>query len=69
MSIDFNQKKFIREVREFIEKNDISQRKFAELSNTSPMTLHRAGKGEFDLKINTILKMERAMVKFMAEIE
>lgn len=69
MSIEFNQRKFIRQVRDFLEKNGISYRDFSKDAGISPMTIYRAGKGEFALKLKTIQKIEKAMDDYLKDLE
>lgn len=62
MSIeDFNQKKFIKSVRTFMKKNKISVREFAKISNTSFVTLYRLEKGNNEISLKTIRKLQKAM--------
>ena len=63
----FDQKKFIQSVLDFMKKNGISHRDFAELAGTSPMTLYRLLEGTNEIKISTILKLEKAMEKYIEE--
>lgn len=65
MSIaDFNQKKFLKEVRAFMKKNKISCRKFAKLSNVSVVTLYRLEDDVNEITFNTIRKLEKAMTNY-----
>lgn len=61
----FDQKKFMQSVFDFMEKNSIPQRDFAEMSGTSPMTLHRLLQGINEIKLSTIRKLEKAMEKYV----
>lgn len=68
MSIaDFNQKKFLKEVRAFMKKNGLSCRKFAALSRVTFVTLYRLEQGQNEIKLGTIRKLEKAMEKYNAQ--
>jgi predicted transcriptional regulator len=65
MSIgDFNQKKFIKEVRAFMKKNNLSVRVFAKMSGTSFVTLYRLEQGNNEITLTTIRKLEKAIATF-----
>jgi predicted transcriptional regulator len=65
MSIgDFDQKKFIKEVRLFMKKNKLSCRAFAKLSNVAFVTLYRLEQGENEITFSTIRKLEKAMREY-----
>lgn len=57
---DFDQKKFVKEVRAFMRKNDLSVRAFAKLSGTTLATLYRLDKGD-NTTLRTIQKIKNAM--------
>lgn len=62
MSIaDFNQKKFLRQVRSFMKKHRLSCRVFAKLSGVSFVTLYRLEEGKNEITFGTIRKLEKAM--------
>lgn len=62
MSIaDFDQKKFIKEVRAFMKERGISVREFGELSDTSFATLYRLEQGVNEITLATIRKLQNAM--------
>lgn len=65
MSItDFNQKKFLREVRKFMKDNKISVRRFATLSDVAIVTLYRLEEGKSEITLSTIRKLEKAMKNY-----
>lgn len=65
MSInDFNQKKFIKEVRDFIKKHKLSVRKFTEMSGVAFATLYRLEEGVNEIKLSTIQKLQKAMTSY-----
>ena len=65
MSIrDFDQKDFIKEVRTFMKKHELSVRKFALLSGVSFATLYRLEKGDNEITLSTIRKLQKIMDDF-----
>lgn len=67
MSItDFNQKKFLKEVRKFMKDNNLSCRVFAKLSKVSFVTLYRLEEGKNEITFSTIRKLEKAMRDYKA---
>ncbi len=65
MSItDFNQKKFMKEVRACIKANNLSIRKFAKLSKVAVITLYRLERGESEISFSTIRKLETFMKSY-----
>jgi transcriptional regulator with XRE-family HTH domain len=69
MSIaDFDQKKFIKSVRAFMKKNNISVRKFAKLSGVAFPTLYRLEEGKSEITLATIRKLETAMKTYEVKL-
>lgn len=65
MSIaDFNQKKFMKEVRFFMKNNKLSCRVFAKLSGVAFGTLYRLEEGQNEISFATIRKLEKAMKNY-----
>ena len=65
MSIeDFDQKAFIKSVREFMESHSLSCRTFAKISNVAAMTLYRLEAGQNEVTFATIRKLKRAMSSY-----
>lgn len=65
MSIaDFNQKKFLKEVRAFMKKHGLSCRVFAKISEVTFVTLYRLEQGKNEISLNTIRKLEKAMKSY-----
>lgn len=65
MSItDFNQKKFLKDIRAFMKKHGLSCRVFAKMSGVSYVTLYRLEEGKNEITFNTIRKLEKAMEKY-----
>lgn len=67
-TFEFNQKKFIQSVLDFMKKNGISQREFGRLAGISPMTLYRLLDGTNEIRISTIRKLEKAMEKHLESL-
>lgn len=65
---DFDQKKFIKEVRIFMKKHKLSCRIFAAMSSTSYVTLYRLEKGENQITFSTIKKLQKAMDDFKPSV-
>lgn len=62
MSIaDFDQKEFIKGVRAFMEKHGLSVREFGKISDTSFVTLYRLERGNNEITLTTIRKLQNAM--------
>ena len=65
MSIeDFDQKDFIKEVRAFMKKHELSVRKFARLSGVSFATLYRLEQGVNEITLSTIRRLQKTMDDF-----
>lgn len=65
MSIaDFDQKKFLREVRAFMKKHGLSCRVFAKLSDVTFVTLYRLEEEKNEITLKTIRKLETAMKNY-----
>jgi predicted transcriptional regulator len=62
--LDFNQKKFIKEVRAFMKKNELSCRAFAKLSGAAFVTLYRLEKETNEISLATIRKLTKAMESY-----
>lgn len=61
---DFDQKKFLKEVRAFMKKHGLSCRVFAKLSDVTFVTLYRLEQGKNVIKLETIRKLEKVMKEY-----
>jgi predicted transcriptional regulator len=65
MSIeDFNQRTFLKEVRKFMRKNNLSVRVFAKMSGVAFITLYRLEQGKNEITLSTIRKLQKTMDEY-----
>ena len=68
MSIaDFDQKKFLKEVRDFMKVNGLSVRAFCKLADVAIVTIYRLEEEENEITFSTIRKLEKAMASYKKE--
>jgi predicted transcriptional regulator len=65
---DFNQKKFLKEVRAFMKKNGITVRAFAKMADISFPTLYRLEKTKSAITLSTIKKLQKAMDSYVPDV-
>lgn len=61
---DHDAKNFIKTVRQWLVKNNVSQREFAHLAGTSPATLHKCEKDPTKMSLDTMAKYQRVMATY-----
>ena len=64
--LEFNQKKFLEDVRKFMKKHKLSCRVFAALSGVAFSTMYRAEQNA-EITVSTIRKLEKAMRNYKPE--
>lgn len=63
--INFDKDKFLKEIRTFIKKNDLTIREFVKLAQCSPKTLYP---GKDEMHISTVNKLQKAMDDYLKEV-
>ncbi len=66
--LEFNQKTFLKEVRDFMKAHELSCRKFAEISGVAFVTLYRLENDTNEISLRTIRKLEKAMKNYKEDI-
>jgi predicted transcriptional regulator len=65
---DFDQKRFLKEVRKFMKTNKLSVRAFAKISDVAFSTLYFLEKGKGEIMLTTIRKLQKAMDNHQGDI-
>ena len=65
MAFNFDQKKYMKSVFTFIDRNDLTIREFCALAKVSAATLYRARDTDCPMDITTIRKLDSAMSEYL----
>ena len=69
MSItDFDQQRFLKQVRGFMKDNKITVRQFTKLSGVAYAHLYHLEQGKSEMTFTTIRKLQKAMDEFRPDI-